>query len=121
MECRNLYERSDYFNQTSSLNSRNIHLGVDLWCAEETPVMAAFDGEIHSFSDNINQGDYGPTIVLKHCVKNVVFYTLYGHLSRSSIKGLNKNTQILKNNTVIFNCPPSYNLIYLRDRSDIPI
>ena len=102
LECRNLYERSDYFNQTSSLNSRNIHLGVDLWCAEETPVMAAFDGEIHSFSDNINQGDYGPTIVLKHCVKNIVFYTLYGHLSRLSIKGLNKNTQILKNQVIGF-------------------
>lgn len=102
LECRNLYDRSDYFNQTGSFNSRNIHLGIDLWCAEETPVMAAFDGVVHSFADNTNYGDYGPTIVLKHCIKNVVFYTLYGHLSRVSIMGLNKNTQILKNQVIGF-------------------
>jgi len=71
-------------------------LGIDLWCAAETPVLAAFDGVVHSFQNNTNHGDYGPTIVLKHCIKGVAFYTLYGHLSKSSIKTLHKNTQIVK-------------------------
>ena len=102
LEQRSIYERSRYFNEVKELDSRNIHLGVDLWCTVETAVMAAFDGEIHSFADNVNHGDYGPTIVLKHCIKNVVFYTLYGHLSRPSIIGLNKNTQILKGEVVGF-------------------
>ena len=102
LERRALYDRSDYFYQTSSLKSRNIHLGVDLWCDEETAVLAAFDGVIHSFSDNINFGDYGPTIVVKHSIKDVVFYTLYGHLSRLSIKSLCKNTQILKGQVIGF-------------------
>ena len=57
---------------------------------------------IHSFSDNINFGDYGPTVVVKHSIKDVVFYTLYGHLSRSSIKSLCKNTQILKGQVIGF-------------------
>ena len=73
---------------------------MDLWCAAETPVLAAFDGVVHSFKDNTNHGDYGPTLVLKHCIDTVEFYTLYGHLSRSSIKGLNKNTQINKNQCI---------------------
>jgi murein DD-endopeptidase MepM/ murein hydrolase activator NlpD len=30
----------------------------------------------------------------------VEFYTLYGHLSRTSIKDLNKNTQITKNQCI---------------------
>jgi murein DD-endopeptidase MepM/ murein hydrolase activator NlpD len=64
--------------------------------------MAVFDGVIHSFSDNTNFGDYGPTLVVKHCIKNVVFYSLYGHLSRLSIKSLIKNTQITQGQVVGF-------------------
>ena len=100
LEPRSIYNRSDYFNAESSLEARNIHLGIDLWCAAETPVLAAFDGVVHSFKDNTNHGDYGPTIVLKHSLKGVTFYSLYGHLSRSSIKTLYKNTQIHKGQVI---------------------
>jgi murein DD-endopeptidase MepM/ murein hydrolase activator NlpD len=100
LESRSIYNRSDHFNANNTLENRNIHLGMDLWCAAETPVLAAFDGVVHSFKDNTNYGDYGPTLVLKHCIDTVEFYTLYGHLSRSSIKGLNKNTQISKNQCI---------------------
>ena len=90
LEPRSIYNRSNYFNSKSALETRNIHLGIDLWCAAETPVLAAFDGVVHSFKDNTNHGDYGPTLLLKHCIDNVEFYTLYGHLSRSSIKDLSR-------------------------------
>ena len=96
LETRSIYTRSTHFETKNALDSRNIHLGIDLWCAAETPVLAAFDGVVHSFQNNTNHGDYGPTIVLKHCIKGVAFYTLYGHLSKSSIKTLHKNTQIVK-------------------------
>ena len=96
LEVRSLYTRSDHFSTKSASDSRNIHLGVDLWCAAETPVLAAFEGVVHSFQDNTNYGDYGPTIILKHCIETVEFYTLYGHLNRSSIKTLRKNDQISK-------------------------
>jgi murein DD-endopeptidase MepM/ murein hydrolase activator NlpD len=39
---------------------------------------------------------------VKHCIKNVVFYSLYGHLSRLSIKSLIKNTQITQGQVVGF-------------------
>jgi murein DD-endopeptidase MepM/ murein hydrolase activator NlpD len=100
LERRSLYKRSKHFNKAGSLIGRNIHLGIDLWCETDTPVLAVFDGLIHSFSDNTNFGDYGPTIVLKHCIKDVVFYSLYGHLSRLSIKGLIKNTQITQGQVI---------------------
>ena len=100
LERRSLYKRSKHFNKAGSLIGRNIHLGIDLWCETDTPVLAVFDGLIHSFSDNTNFGDYGPTIVLKHCIKDVVFYSLYGHLSRSSIKSLIKNTQITQGQVI---------------------
>ena len=100
LEVRSIYSRSAYFNAKSLSDERNIHLGVDLWCSSETPVLAAFDGVVHSFKDNTNFGDYGPTIILKHCIDSVTFYTLYGHLSRSSIKTLSKNRQVVKEQTI---------------------
>ena len=100
LETRSIYTRSTHFETKNALDSRNIHLGIDLWCAAETPVLAAFDGVVHSFQNNTNHGDYGPTIVLKHCIKGVAFYTLYGHLSKLSIKTLHKNTQIVKEQVI---------------------
>ncbi|HEA29288.1 MAG TPA: peptidase M23 [Leeuwenhoekiella sp.] len=87
-ERRDIYSRSVYFNQNDSATQRNIHLGLDFWCEADTAVLAAYPGMIHSFKDNRNHGDYGPCIILKHKVKETSFYTLYGHLSRVSLKNI---------------------------------
>ena len=88
LEVRDLYKRSAYFNSENKQTERNIHLGLDLWCDAETPVLAALNGTVHSFKNNINHGDYGPTIILKHSVFNMEFYTLYGHLTLDSISNI---------------------------------
>ena len=88
LEKRGIYNRSDYFNDQNPETERNIHLGLDLWIATETPIYAPLDGEVHSFQNNTNFGDYGPTLILKHKVENVEFYTLYGHLSVASIENI---------------------------------
>jgi len=88
LEKRGIYNRSDYFNDQNPETERNIHLGLDLWIAAETPIYTPLDGEVHSFQNNTNFGDYGPTIILKHQIENVEFYTLYGHLSVASIENL---------------------------------
>lgn len=88
LEQRAIYRRSPHFNQQNPDTERNIHLGIDLWVASGTDVLAVLDGEVHSFKDNTNFGDYGPTILLKHSFTNTSFYTLYGHLSRESLLGL---------------------------------
>ncbi len=87
LEERNLYKRSAIFNDEIS-EERNIHIGLDLWCAAGTPVHAALDGTIHSYKLNSGIGDYGPTIILEHSIDHYQFYTLYGHLSLSSIEGI---------------------------------
>ena len=81
LEKRSIYKRSSHFDSISDNNNRNIHLGIDLWTNAGTSVLAAFDGSIHSFKNNNNIGDYGPTIILKHIIQGIQFYTLYGHLS----------------------------------------
>jgi murein DD-endopeptidase MepM/ murein hydrolase activator NlpD len=83
-EIRTIYKRSSVFNNNNS-DERNIHIGLDLWIKAGTKVVAAFDGEIHSFQNNTALGDYGPTIILKHQIEDFTFHTLYGHLSLESL------------------------------------
>ena len=86
-EIRNLYQRSEIFND-SKTEERNIHIGLDLWIKAGTPVLAAVGGFIHSFNYNTGVGDYGPTIILEHKIEDQKFYTLYGHLSLESISDI---------------------------------
>lgn len=71
------------------LQWRTVHLGLDIWDVAETPVYAPLDGIIHSFKNNNQDRDYGGTIILEHQISDhFTFYTLYGHLSVASLKGL---------------------------------
>lgn len=99
MEYRNLYQRSTIFNDNVT-EERNIHIGLDLWIAAGTKVLAALDGHVHSFQNNNNLGDYGPTILLQHVLKNHSFYTLYGHLSLESIAPLKIGQKVTKSQPI---------------------
>lgn len=88
VETRNIYQRSTHFNLSDPSTERNIHIGMDLWLEAKSTIYTPLDGTVHSFKNNKNFGDYGPTIILKHCVDKVVFHTLYGHLSLGSIEHL---------------------------------
>ncbi len=94
-EVRSLYKRSSIFKLETQLE-RNIHIGLDLWIKAETQVLAAIDGRIHSFKNNLGLGNYGPTIILEHEIENLVFYTLYGHLSEKSILTLKIGNEFKK-------------------------
>ncbi|MFN2261543.1 MAG: peptidoglycan DD-metalloendopeptidase family protein [Psychroflexus sp.] len=87
LEKRDLYQRSAHFSKTRTA-PRNIHLGLDFWSSAETPVFLPYDGIVHSFANNSNFSDYGPTIIMKHEVIDEEFYTLYGHLSEASISNI---------------------------------
>ena len=100
LERRDIYRRSSYFKQSSDENERNIHLGIDLWCQANTKVLAVLDGEIHSFQNNTNFGDYGPTIIVKHTLQDVIFYSLYGHLTLDSIRGIAIGEKVLQGQTI---------------------
>ncbi len=100
---------------------RTVHIGLDVFLPPGTPVHAPLDGIVHSFQDNANERDYGPTIILEHHTiadwglriadsadpqsfvipegnlnpqSEIIFYTLYGHLSRKSLAGLAVGQQV---------------------------
>lgn len=85
--------QSDQFKNDGEARSQ--HLGIDLFAPAYTPVFAPLNGVVHSFADNNLHLDYGPTIILQHePAPGVLFYTLYGHLSRPSLDGLYKGKEI---------------------------
>lgn len=91
---KNLYSKSPDFNLSEG-SSRSIHLGVDLWAAAGTPVYAPYPGRIHSFQNNDSYGNYGPTLLLEHQTGDKIWYSLYGHLSKSSLIGLRVGAKVI--------------------------
>jgi peptidoglycan LD-endopeptidase LytH len=85
-EDRSIYTQ-DLFAPAGE-EARTIHLGLDIFAAAGTEVFAPLSARVHSFQVNDHPGDYGPTIILEHQVGAAKIHTLYGHLSRDSLKGL---------------------------------
>tara|TARA_R110000765_G_scaffold214460_3_gene319493 strand:- start:86 stop:769 length:684 start_codon:yes stop_codon:yes gene_type:complete len=111
LEERNLYNDKEGFT-SSKKPIRNIHLGIDYWCAALTKVIVPIKGEVHSFKNNNVIGDYGPTIILKHVLGNHIFYTLYGHLSVDSLDGLFINKEFKAGDTIGRLGTPDINVNY---------
>jgi peptidoglycan LD-endopeptidase LytH len=100
-EHRTIYSRSKVFDgATNEEEPRRLHLGVDIWGRPHTPVMAPLDGMVHSFAFNGAYGDYGATIILTHQLEELVFHSLYGHLSLNSIKNLQEGQRVSKGDVI---------------------
>ncbi|MDR6809369.1 murein DD-endopeptidase MepM/ murein hydrolase activator NlpD [Dyadobacter sp. BE34] len=92
-EDRVIYRHRKHFT-TDAEKPRSIHLGVDIWAEAGTPLYAPLDATVHSFAFNNHYGDYGPTIILTHELDGITFFTLYGHLSLTSLEGLHEGKPI---------------------------
>lgn len=86
-EQRVVYRNSPHFTPSGD-EPREIHLGIDFWAPAGTSIFAPVDGVVHSFRDNAQYADYGPTIILEHQTEGFPRYSLYGHLSRASLTDL---------------------------------
>ena len=80
---------------------RTVHLGVDLFVPAGTPVHAPYDGHVWSVADNEGRLDYGPTIILHHTPPaGPEFWTLYGHLDRASIDGIEPGRPVARGDKI---------------------
>lgn len=80
LEPRSLYTSTAYDKIGNyGRESRTVHLGVDFWLPEHTPVHALFDGEVVITVNDIGDKEYGGLVILKHQAEDFEFYTLYGH------------------------------------------
>ncbi len=86
-ENRKVYARSKVFDANKAHEeARSLHLGVDIWGAVNTPVMAPLDGTVHSMGYHPEFGNYGAVIILEHQLERHIFYTLYGHLAKANLQ-----------------------------------
>lgn len=89
-EARLLYTSPLFANnEVPTAARRMIHLGIDLFAEAGTAIHSPLAGTVHAFADNNAPLDYGPVILLRHETdEGDEFFTLYGHLSRASLAGL---------------------------------
>ncbi|MCB0807188.1 MAG: peptidoglycan DD-metalloendopeptidase family protein [Bacteroidales bacterium] len=97
-EDRLIYKRSELFG--SGEEARSVHLGLDIWSGQGTDIFTPLDATVHSFRNNDNHGDYGPTIILKHHLEGHVFYSLFGHLSADSLINLYEGKNFAKGDKI---------------------
>jgi peptidoglycan LD-endopeptidase LytH len=83
-ELRKIYSFSHHFD--GDAEPRRLHLGLDVWGPAGTEVYSIAAGRLHSAAWNGAKGDYGGTVIVQHEGR----HTLYGHLSKGSIKGKQK-------------------------------
>jgi len=108
-EARYIYTAPEFATGDAPTDeTRTIHLGIDLFAEARTPIRAPLDGTVVAFADNAAYQDYGPVVVLEHEIETqkaesgkqkavkdkIKFYTLYGHLTRESLKSLKVGQKI---------------------------
>ncbi|MEN8766785.1 MAG: peptidoglycan DD-metalloendopeptidase family protein [Polaribacter sp.] len=87
LEKRALYTSAIYKSASDNgFERRNIHLGVDFWLPENTPVHAFLEGEVVCVTNDAYPKGYGGLLILKHQVADFHFYTLYGHNTVQSVQ-----------------------------------
>ena len=84
-EERFIYQDTEHF---ADRQQNTLHLGVDLGVPAGIAVCAPLEAEVYSVQNNNQQGDYGPTVILKHTTAQGVFHTLYGHLGQNCLSQL---------------------------------
>lgn len=103
LEPRPIYTSTEYDRiGNSGKENRSIHLGVDFWLPQQTPVHVLLDGEVIIAVNDAGDKEYGGLVVLKHQVKGLIFFTLYGHLSVESATK-NKVGDLIKKGTLVGN------------------
>ncbi len=79
-------KRKNMYTAPQYQNRRNVHMGMDIFCPAGEPVHAAWDAEIAYMHNHDQEGNYGPTIILRYELNNQTIYALHGHLSLLSLE-----------------------------------
>lgn len=96
-EYRLIYQSAAFEDVTG--HKRTLHLGIDIFQPEGSNVYCPLDATVYSVANNNDEFDYGGTVILKHEFKSkadgeIVFFTLYGHLSPDSFSKLEAGAAI---------------------------
>ena len=101
-EPRLLYSSPLFAGNEGPLDERRtIHFGLDIFADAGTAVYAPLAGTLHAFAYNPAALDYGGVIIIRHETDDgTAFFSLYGHLSRDSLRGLETGRRIQRGERV---------------------
>jgi 4-aminobutyrate aminotransferase-like enzyme/Ser/Thr protein kinase RdoA (MazF antagonist) len=103
LETRPFYSTNAFKSEgNSGPQYRTVHLGTDFWVAAHTPVHAPFDGVIKIAHHNNYDKDYGPMLILEHRFEGNTFYTLYGHLTLSTLSLVKTGQQVTQGDLIAY-------------------
>jgi 4-aminobutyrate aminotransferase-like enzyme/Ser/Thr protein kinase RdoA (MazF antagonist) len=105
LEPRIIYANDDFVvGGENGPERRTMHMAHDYFLEAGEAVFVPIAGTIHSFQDNTAELDFGPCIILEHRVSHrgqpITFYTLYGHLTRTSLEGLQVGQSVAVNQKI---------------------
>ena len=95
-EKRKVYKSNHYISSLNKSKRRDVHLGIDIFVKENTPIKSPLNGKVIILHNNNFKYDYGPTVILEHKINNYKFFTLYGHLNKKCLKKLKVGQNIKK-------------------------
>src|SRR5216684_3689238 len=79
---------------------RTVHLGMDLFVEPGAALRSPLDGVVLTVANNSAPLDYGPVVILRHETSGgEEFFTLYGHLSKDSLVGLEVGQRVARGQT----------------------
>jgi 4-aminobutyrate aminotransferase-like enzyme/Ser/Thr protein kinase RdoA (MazF antagonist) len=79
----------DAFATTDPAERRTIHVGIDVWHPAGEPVRAPLVGVVEGAEHRPDHLDFGGIVILRHrTADGDPFWTLYGHLARGSVEGV---------------------------------
>lgn len=106
-------DRSCYAGEqftTDAPEPRSVHLGIDLFIDDGTPVGSALAGIVETVVDNDLPFDYGPTVIVRHTTPTgTPFWVLYGHLSRRTMRTVTPGQSLAAGATLGFVGSPEEN------------
>jgi murein DD-endopeptidase MepM/ murein hydrolase activator NlpD len=74
-------------------DQHHVHLGMDLVLAVGTPVFCPMSAKVHAIMHCLQPNDFGTTVILKHDMHAITFYSLYAHLSHTVILHLHQTIE----------------------------
>ena len=100
-EPRVLYSSEHFTGGDLAEENRTIHLGIDIFAATGTAVVAPLAGVLHYAGVIDKPLDYGGLLILRHATDDgVPFFSLYGHLDPRSFKHLKQDQSIARGETI---------------------
>lgn len=87
-------DRTFYESDKGERRYKAIHLGIDIWLPEGTPIYTPLTGVVHSFKHNTEQLTNGPTIITEHAIDEVPFWILYGNLSIGTLRNVQEGKTV---------------------------